>query len=60
MENDIEAKHLALDFITRCRNGGQTIETITHAAGWVLQIIAHFQAERGSHTVVAPDLRDRR
>jgi hypothetical protein len=58
MENDIEAKQLALDFITRCRGEGRTIETIANAAGWILQIIAHVDAQRRSRNAGRPDLRD--
>jgi hypothetical protein len=58
MENDTEAKHLALDFITRCRGEGRTIETIANTAGWILQIIAHADAQRRSRNAVAPVLRD--
>jgi hypothetical protein len=57
MENDTEAKHLALDFITRCRGEGRTIETIAHTAGWILQIIAHADAQR-RRSSGTPDLRD--
>ena len=57
MENDTEAKHLALDFITRCRGEGRTIQTIANTAGWILQIIAHADAQRRSHNAAAPDLR---
>ena len=60
MENDMDAKRLALDLITRCRGEGRTIETIANAAGWILQIIAHLEAQRGNRTAVAPDLRDHR
>jgi hypothetical protein len=56
MENDTEAKRLALEFIKRCRGEGRTIETIANAAGWILQIIAHFEAQRGSRTAVGPVL----
>ena len=59
VENDTEAKHLALDFITRCRGEGRTIQTIANTAGWILQIIAHADAQRRSHNAAAPDLRDR-
>jgi hypothetical protein len=60
MENDMDAKRLALDLITRCRGEGRTIETIANAAGWILQIIAHLEAQRGNGTAAAPDLRDHR
>ncbi|MGE5260063.1 MAG: hypothetical protein ACM3MH_04200 [Actinomycetota bacterium] len=60
MENDADAKRLALEFITRCRGEGRKIETIANAAGWVLQIIAHFEAQQGKHTAAAPNLRDHR
>ena len=56
MESDTEAKHLALDFITRCRGEGKTIETVANAAGWILQIIAHADAQRRSRNAAAPDL----
>ena len=60
MENDMDAKRLALDLITRCRAEGRTIETIANAAGWILQIVAHLEAQRGNRTAVALDLRDHR
>ena len=40
MENDTEAKRLALDFIPRCRSEGRTIDAIANTAGWILQIRA--------------------
>jgi hypothetical protein len=58
MESDTEAKHLALDFITRCRGEGKTIETVANAAGWILQIIAHVHAQRRTPDVAAPDIRE--
>lgn len=60
MENDMDAKRLALNLITRCRAKGRTIETMANAAGWILQIIAHLEAQRENRTAVAPDLRDHR
>ena len=30
MENDVEAKHLAAEFITQCRGQGRSIETIAN------------------------------
>jgi hypothetical protein len=59
MENDTEAKHLALDFITRCRREGRTIETVANTAGWILQIIAHVNAQRKtSDNTTTADRRD--
>lgn len=50
MENDVEAKHLAAELITKCRGQGRSIETIANAAGWILQIVAHLEAQRRSRT----------
>jgi hypothetical protein len=60
MENDVEAKHLAAEFITQCRGQGRSIETIANAAGWILQIIADLEAQRRSRTAIAADLADQR
>jgi len=60
MENDIEAKRLAVGFITQCRGEGHTVETIANAAGWVLQIVAHLEAQRQSRVAVVPNLSDQR
>jgi hypothetical protein len=60
MENDVEAKHLAAQLITQCRVQGQSIETIANAAGWILQIIAHLEAQRIGRTAPAADLADQR
>jgi hypothetical protein len=60
MENDVEAKHLAAELITKCRGQGRSIETITNAAGWILQIVAHLEAQRRSRTGPAADLADQR
>jgi hypothetical protein len=57
MENDTEAKRLALDFITRCRGEGKRIETVANTAGWILQIIAHANAQRRTANTPAPDVR---
>jgi hypothetical protein len=37
---------------------GRTIETIANAAGWILQIVAHVDAQRRSRNAGRPDLRD--
>jgi hypothetical protein len=55
MENDIAAKRLAIEFIARCRGDGQTLETIAHAAGWVLQLVAHLEAQRKTRPAIVPD-----
>jgi hypothetical protein len=60
MENDVEARHLAAEFITQCRVQGRSIQTIANAAGWILQIIADLEAQRKSRTALAADLADRR
>lgn len=60
MENDIEARRLAVGFITQCKGEGQTVETIANAAGWILQIVAHFEAQRRNRAAVAPNLSEQR
>jgi hypothetical protein len=60
MENDVEAKHLAAEFIMQCRGQGRSIGTIANAAGWILQIIADLEAQRRSRTAVTADLADQR
>ena len=60
MENDIAAKRLAVELITRCRGEGRTVETIAHAAGWVLQIVAHLEAQRKKRPAEVPNLSDQR
>ena len=58
MENDVEAKQLALEFIKRYRAEGRTLETVANTAGWVLQIIAHVNAQRRNCHPATTDLRD--